>query len=75
MTQLPDRGQPFTIHHSRTFFTSIRFDFDKNRYVWPIDEFLARTKCSAFVEQRLREMNPNGVVEGEYPLGGDPNAW
>lgn len=39
-------------------------------YVWPVDEFIGRhPEIDEATANRLRELNPDGVIEGEFPIG------
>jgi len=58
---------PFTIRHSGRSFTSL--GFDGRYFIWPIDEYLARTNHGPAVQARIRRLNPNGKPEGELPRG------
>lgn len=37
--------------------------------VWPVDEFIAAVMISQADAAKLREMNPDGVIEGQLPKG------
>ena len=42
--------------------------------VWPISEYLARTKHKPTVAARIRRLNPNGKPEGDRPRGWNPKG-
>lgn len=64
----------FTIRHSGWSGVSVGYDERLERYIWPIDEYLARTKHGANVAARIRRLNPDGKVEGERPRGWHPSG-
>ena len=42
--------------------------------IWPIDEYLVRTKHTLSVAERIRRLNPNGKEEGYMPRGWHPKG-
>jgi hypothetical protein len=56
--------RPHTIEHNGQKWTSTHIG-PNWRYVWPIEELLARTDFPPDVQERLKELNPFGKEEGE----------
>ena len=57
------------IEHSGHVFNSCVFDTKRGVYVWPIEEYLCRSKHSRGVVERIQRLNQNGNAEGELPRG------
>jgi len=53
-------------------FRPIGFNAALGVSVWPIEEYLARTKHRPTVRERIRRLNPAGKAEGERPRGWHP---
>lgn len=58
-------GMP-TIQHSGDEWTALRIEDGK--YVWPIEEYLARTNHSPYEAQIILKLNPNGKREDLLPI-------
>lgn len=65
---------PYTIQHSGCSFTSVGYAEWFDAYIWPIEEYLVRTKHGRNVAARIRRMNPDGKPEGAHPRGWHPST-
>lgn len=45
----------------------------RSEYVWPIEEYLARTRHGRKVRERIQRLNPNGKPEASWPRGWHPH--
>jgi hypothetical protein len=62
-----------TIEHSGWQFRSVGTGKVRRAPIWPIQEYLVRTKHGPAVRERIARLNPNGKEEGERPRGWHPS--
>lgn len=59
----------FSVEHSGKIWKSLGWHVELGVPVWPIEEYLARTKHGKSVAERIARLNPDGKPEGERPHG------
>lgn len=70
------RGEmPYSVQHSGQTFHALGWGISE-RYpecglqpIWPIEEFLARTKFDWRRQKQIKRLNPDGNMESDLPKG------
>ncbi len=74
LEQQPDpEAAPYTIEHNNKTWISLGTG-PRGRPIWPIEEYLIRTKHTKNVSERIKRLNPNGKEEGARPRGWHPKG-
>lgn len=61
-----------SVEHSGQVFHAVACDPTTGERVWPIEEYLARSKHKKTVAERIARLNPYGKLEGERVRGVHP---
>ena len=61
----------FQVEHSGKLWTALGYDTSKMRYIWPVEEFIARWEpwLTTAEIKTLKHLNPTGQTEGVNPNG------
>lgn len=70
----PKERAIWDLHYGAYPFMPIGTSRTRGGYVWPIEEYLVRTRHGPAVRERIARLNRDGKLEGEEPRGWHPHG-